>query len=98
MTRLKNVNIFILDMNKFDKFLKKSLDKMFTCVGFDSYNEEFTKQHADWYNQKAWSQSQSDEFKKWFLAEGKRDLKFSKQMMEKEYNWFDLKWGWKISN
>ncbi len=40
-------------MNKFDKFLKKSLDKMFTCVGFDSYNEEFTKQHADWYNQKA---------------------------------------------
>jgi hypothetical protein len=82
-------------MNKFDKFLKKALDKMFTFVGFDQFDEEFAKQE-DWYSKKTWTQEQSQEFKKWFIAEGKKDLKFSKQMMEKEHSWFDLKWGWRV--
>ena len=84
--------------NKFDKFVKKALDKMFTYVGFDSFDEEFTKKHEDWYNQKSWTEDQSSDFKKWFLLEGKKDLKFNKQMLEKEYSWFNLKWGWKIND
>ena len=84
--------------NKADKFIKKALDKMFTYVGFDSFNEEFTKQHEDWYQQKTWTEEQSAEFKQWFIAEGKKDLKFNKQMLEKEHAWFDLKWGWKLSD
>jgi hypothetical protein len=83
--------------SKADKFIKKALDKMFTYVGFDSFNEEFTKQHDDWYSQKTWTEEQSNEFKQWFISEGKKDLKFNKQMLEKEHAWFDLKWGWKIS-
>ena len=82
--------------NKADKFIKKALDKMFTYVGFDSFNEEFTKQHDDWYSQKTWTEEQSAEFKQWFITEGKKDLKFNKQMLEKEHAWFDLKWGWKV--
>ena len=82
--------------NKADKFIKKALDKMFTYVGFDSFNEEFTKQHDDWYSQKTWTEEQSADFKKWFITEGKKDLKFNKQMLEKEHAWFDLKWGWKV--
>jgi hypothetical protein len=82
---------------KADKFIKKALDKMFTYVGFDSFNEEFTKQHNDWYQQKTWTEEQSNEFKQWFISEGKKDLKFNKQMLEKEHAWFDLKWGWKIA-
>ena len=84
--------------NKVDKFVKKALDKMFTYVGFDCFNEEFTKQYDDWYNKKTWTENQSDDFKKWFVTEGKRDLKFNKQILEKEYNWFNLKWGWKIND
>ena len=84
--------------NKFDKFVKKALDKMFTYVGFDSFNEQFVSSHNDWYNQKSWTQEQSNDFKKWFLVEAKKDLKFNKTMSEKEYSWFNLKWGWKVSN
>ena len=82
--------------NKFDKFLTKALDKMFKCVGFDSFDREFTYQD-NWYSKKTWTQKQSEEFKEWFMVEGKKDLKFNKQMLHKEYAWFDLKWGWKIA-
>jgi hypothetical protein len=80
--------------NKYDKFLKKSLDKMFQTVGFESFDGDFTEE-PEWYNKKTWTKEQSEEFKAWFIAEGKKDLKFTKQMMEKEHAWFDLKWGWK---
>lgn len=84
--------------NKYEKFTKKALDKMFTYVGFDSFNEEFTKQHEDWYQRKTWTMEQSADFKKWFITETKKDLKFNKNMAEKEFSWFDLKWGWKVSD
>lgn len=81
--------------NKYDKFVNKALDKMFTYVGFEGLDKEFTKQE-DWYSQKTWTQEQSDDFKKWFIAEAKKDLKFTKTMVEKEYAWFDMMWGWKL--
>jgi hypothetical protein len=82
-------------MNKqYDKFLRKALDKMFQAVGFENFDSQSIDQ-KDWYSKKTWTQEQSKEFKKWFISEGKKDLKFTKQMMEKEYDWFDLKWGWK---
>jgi hypothetical protein len=81
--------------NKLDRFLKKALDKMFTYAGFDSFNEQFTKENEDWYNKKTWSEDQSNEFKSWFISEGQKDLKLTKKAMEKEYSWFYLKWGWK---
>ena len=84
--------------NKFDKFVQKALDKMFTYVGFSSFDESFTKTHDDWYNQKTWTEEQSKNFKKWFINEAKKDLKFNKTMIEKEYEWFNLKWGWKVLN
>jgi len=41
---------------------------------------------------------QSADFKKWFITETKKDLKFNKNMAEREFSWFDLKWGWKVSD
>jgi hypothetical protein len=84
--------------NKYDKFTRKALDKMFTYVGFEGFNEEFTKQHEDWYQRKTWTMEQSADFKQWFITETKKDLKFNKSMAEKEFSWFDLKWGWKVSD
>ena len=81
---------------KFDKFLIKALDKMFKCVGFDSFDREFTEQD-NWYAKKTWTHEQYEEFKKWFISEGKKDLKFNERAIQKEYAWFDLKWGWKIA-
>ena len=81
-------------MNKYDKFLKKALDKMFQAVGFESFDGDFAEQ-KDWYTKKTWTNEQANAFKIWLISEGKRDLKFTKQMMEKEHAWFHLKWGWK---
>ena len=81
--------------NKNEEFVKKALNKMFTYVGFDGLDEEFTKQDQ-WYNKKTWTQEQSNEFKKWFINEFKKDLKFKKNMAERDHAWFDVMWGWKI--
>lgn len=81
--------------NKYDKFVEKALNKMFTYVGFEGWDKTFTEQE-DWYTKKTWTQEQSDDFKKWFIAETKKDLKFNKTMAEKEHSWFDLRWGWKL--
>jgi predicted membrane-bound dolichyl-phosphate-mannose-protein mannosyltransferase len=83
--------------NKYDKFVTKALDKMFTYVGFERWDKAFTEQEQ-WYTKKTWTQEQSDDFKKWFISEAKTDLKFNKSMAEKEYGWFDLRWGWKIQS
>lgn len=82
-------------MKKYNLFLKKAFTKMFQMVGFVDFDEEFTKQE-NWYQQKEWTEQQSKQFKEWFITEAKKDLKFSKQMIEQEYSWFDLKWGWKV--
>ena len=81
-------------MNNYNKFLTKALDKMFQAVGFEKFDKEFSDADG-WYNEKTWTKDQSADFKKWFITEGKKELKFTKQMMEKEYDWFNLKWGWK---
>lgn len=83
-------------MNKFNNFITKALDKMFQCVGFEKLDEEFIKQD-NWFQKKTWTQEQSNEFKQWFIQECKKDLKCTKNMAEKEHNWFDLMWGWKIN-
>lgn len=81
-------------MNKIDKFLQKSLDKMFQCVGFASFDKEFVKQD-NWYSLREWDTQQAEGFKQWFLKECRKDLKCTKRTAEKEYSWFNLKWGWK---
>jgi hypothetical protein len=82
-------------MKNYDKFLKKALNKMFVDVGFQSFDENFVKQD-NWYNLKQWTTEQENAFKAWFLTEAKKDLKFNKQMCEREFAWFNLKWGWKV--
>ena len=82
-------------MNKYDKFVEKALNKMFTYVGFIGWDKSFTEQE-DWYIKKTWTQEQSNDFKNWFITHAKKDLKFHKTTAEKEYTWFDLRWGWKI--
>jgi hypothetical protein len=81
-------------MNKYNKFLQKSLDKLFQAVGFDKFDENFAQQE-NWYHKKTWSLEQEACFKQWFVDEIKKDLNFTKTMAEKEHAWFNLKWGWK---
>lgn len=82
-------------MNKYDKFVQKAFDKMFDVIGM-KFDEEFVRQE-DWYQQKTWTSEQEQDFKKWFIQEAKKDLKFNKTMAEREHAWFNLKWGWKTA-
>ena len=79
------------------EFLDKAFDKLFQAVGFENWDKEFTKRD-DWYMQKTWTTDQSNEYKKWFLTEAKKDLKLKKTQAEKEWSWFNLMWGWKEQN
>ena len=76
------------------QFLDKAFDKLFQSVGFKKWDKEFSKRQ-DWYLEKTWTKEQSNEFKKWFITEIKKDMKLKKQQAEKEWQWFDLMWGWK---
>jgi len=75
-------------------FLDKPFNKLFQAVGFTEWDKEFTKRN-DWYLHKTWTVEQSNEYKKWFLTEIKKDLKLKKQQAQKEWEWFNLMWGWK---
>ena len=78
-------------------FLDKAFNKLFQAVGFESWDKEFSKRE-DWYMQKTWTTDQSEDYKKWFLTEIKKDLKLKKDRAEKEWQWFNLMWGWREQN
>jgi len=78
-------------------FLDKAFNKLFQSVGFESWDKEFSKRE-DWYMQKTWTTDQSEDYKKWFLTEIKKDLKLKKDRAEKEWQWFNLMWGWREQN
>lgn len=79
------------------KFFDEILDNMFKAVGFDKFNEEFTKQE-EWYKKKTWATKQQDNFRQCFIAKARKDLKWSKKTAEREYGWFNLNYGWKIKD
>ena len=76
--------------------MDKAMNKMFEAVGLKQWDKEFTKQDG-WYTQKTWTKDQSNDFKKWFVQEIKKDLRLKNRQAEKEWQWFDMMWGWKES-
>ena len=82
---------------KTDKFIKKVLNKMFKTVGFDKFELEFTKQ-KDWFQKKTWTEAQQNEFRDWFVAQARKDLKMSKRYAESEFSWFNLMYGWSVKD
>ena len=80
---------------KLNKFFQEVLDEMFKMVGFKGFDRKFTKQD-DWFTKKQWTETQSDEFRDLFIEKSKKDLKWSDRTANKEYQYFNLMWGWKI--
>ena len=79
---------------KIDEFMDHALDMMFKAVGFDCFDEEFTKQ-PDWYTKREWSKEQQDEFRDWLISECRTKLRMRKKQAEVEAGFFLLSWGWK---
>lgn len=83
-------------MKKIDTFLTKALDKMFQSVGLEKFDSKFSNQEGG-CSKKTWTKEQSNEFKDWFIKEYAKTFK-DKKSAEKEYQWFDFMWGWKIDD
>lgn len=77
-------------------FFKKSLDAMFKVVGFDGFDPAFAQQDG-WYGKREWTREQREDFRKWFVACARKDLKWSGRDAEREFGLFDLMWGWRES-
>lgn len=75
-------------------FFSKALDTMFKVVGFDGYDPAFAQQEG-WYGRREWSREQREGFRKWFVANARKDLKWSEKLAEREFGLFDLMWGWR---
>ena len=83
-----------MKIKKVDIFLTKALTKMFELIG-EVYSDDRVKEER-WFSKKEWSEEKSNEFKVWFCEQAKKDLRWDKNTIEKEYGWFNLMWGWKI--
>jgi hypothetical protein len=79
---------------KIDEFMDHALDKMFEMVGFEGFDEDFTKQ-SDWYTKKEWSIDEQNEFRNWLITECRDKLRMRKKQAEVEAGFFLLSWGWK---
>ncbi len=73
-------------------FLEKMLSKMFESVRV-KYSRNFSKQHK-WYLKYSWSEEQEKEFKRYFIKEHFKKFKLSKRIAEKDWDWFNLCYGW----
>lgn len=78
---------------KEERFVEKALKKMFEVVG-ERFSWEFCLRD-EWYLTCEWTKNKEEQFRKWFMAEIKKDLDVSKRKAENEYAYFNLTWGWK---
>lgn len=82
---------------KAKKFGLKVFDRMFRKVGFKKFDQSFIDDYKeDWFTRKTWSQDQQDEFHLYFLKVAQSDLKVSKRWAERQFQWFNLNYGWKV--
>jgi hypothetical protein len=79
---------------KIKQFFRTALDRMFSIVGFDGFDEEFVKSD-NWYLQREWTEEQEREYRNWLFEECRRVLKLTKKQAELEVGYFLLMWGWK---
>ena len=81
--------------NQPDPHHKVIFDKLFKAVGFPSFDANFVKSHTNWFQAKAWTREQEEKFAKWFIAYVAKNYRMSKKCATKEWEWFNLKYGWK---
>lgn len=67
---------------------------MYKAVGLSGFDEQFAKQEQ-WYSKRTWTTRQREEFRKWFVVNARKDLRWPKYVAEREFALFDLMWGWR---
>ena len=70
---------------------------MFKAVGFPGFDPKFAEQEQ-WFQKKTWNEKSRDEFKRWFVATARKDMRWSKSLAEKEFAYFDFSYGWSLKS
>ena len=82
------------ETDKETKFLNKVLTRMFKMVGL-KFDVKYT-QEEDWWLTKTWTEEQRLKFKRFFIEEARKKLRYNKKQAINEFAWFDLMFGWKM--
>lgn len=82
---------------KLKTFFYEALDEMFKRVGFEKYDQEFTKS-TTWYSERCWTKEAEQEYKNWFVDHARKKLRWSKRTAENEYSYFNLMYGWRTNS
>ena len=72
-----------------------AVQKELELIGLDI---SVTHSDPQWFHNNTMTMAQHQEWKEWFITEARKTFKMSKKFAEKEFSYFSLRWGLRISD
>ena len=83
---------------KRDLFLQNLINKMFEIAGHQVTYDDIKNRKDDWYSQWTMTTEQNEQWKKWGIAEIKKQFRYNTKIAEREMGMISLMWGLKFSD
>ena len=83
---------------KRDLFLQNLINKMFEIAGHKVTYDDIKDRKDDWYSQWTMTTEQNEQWKKWGIAEIKKQFRYNTLTAEREMGMISLMWGLKFSD
>ena len=83
---------------KYEIAIKDIINKMFEIAGHQVTYDDIKDRKDDWYSQWTMTTEQNDEWKKWGIAEIKKQFRYNTLTAEREMGMISLMWGLKFSD
>ena len=83
---------------KRDLFLQNLINKMFEIAGHQVTYDDIKNRKDDWYSQWTMTTEQNEQWKKWGIAEIKKQFRYNTLTAEREMGMISLMWGLKFSD
>ena len=83
---------------KRDLFLQNLINKMFEIAGHQITYDDIKDRKDDWYSQWTMTTEQNEQWKKWGIAEIKKQFRYNTLTAEREMGMISLMWGLKFSD
>ena len=74
------------------------INKMFEIAGHQVTYDDVKDRKDDWYAQWTMTMEQNEEWKKWGIAEIKKQFRYNTKIAEREMGMISLMWGLKFSD
>ena len=84
--------------NKEAIFIENAINKMFEIAGHEVRYVDIKNSQEAWYQKYTMTKEQEETWKQWFLKEVVAEKIINKSLAEKEFMWFNLSYGLKISD